>query len=42
MSATGPYWWYVNIGSGNGLVPLGNKLLPKPMLAQFYVALWHR
>ena len=23
MNATGPYWWEVNIGSGNGLVPSG-------------------
>ena len=23
---------YVNIGSGNGLVPSGNKPLPEPML----------
>ena len=25
-------WWEVNIGSGNGLVPSGNKPLPEPML----------
>ena len=25
MNATGPYWWSVNIGSGNGLVAPGNK-----------------
>ena len=25
-------WWLVNIGSGNGLVPSGNKPLPAPML----------
>ena len=24
MNATGPYWWSVNIGSGNGLVPSGS------------------
>ena len=24
--------WSVNIGSGNGLVPSGNKPLPEPML----------
>ena len=29
-----------NIGSGNGLVPSGNKPLPEPMLTQFFVALW--
>ena len=27
----------VNIGSGNGLVPSGNKPLPEPMLTQIYV-----
>ena len=27
-----PYGDIVNIGSGNGLVPDGNKLLPEPML----------
>ena len=30
----------VNIGSGNGLVPWGNKPLPEPMLTQIYVAKW--
>ena len=29
----------VNIGSGNGFVPPGNKLLPEPMLIQFSVAI---
>ena len=28
----------LNIGSGNGLVPTGNKPLPEPMLTQIYVA----
>ena len=32
----------VNIDSGNGLVPSGNKPLPEPMLTQFLVALWRR
>ena len=27
------------IGSGNGSVPSGNKLLPKAMLTQLYVAI---
>ena len=31
----------VNIGSGNGLVPSGNKPLPEPMLTQISVAMWH-
>ena len=30
----GLHWWSVNIGSGNGLVPSGNKPLPEPMLTQ--------
>ena len=30
----------VNIGSGNGLVPSGNKPLPEPMLNQISVAIW--
>ena len=34
--ATEPYWLLVNIGSGNGLVPSGNKPLPDPMLTQIY------
>ena len=29
-----------NIGSGNGLVPWGNKPLPEPMLTQIYVIKW--
>ena len=33
-------WWLVCIGSGNGLVPTGNKPLPEPMLTQNYVAIW--
>ena len=34
MNATGPYWWQVNIGSGNGLVPEGTKPLTGPLLPQ--------
>ena len=30
----------LNIGSGNGLVPSGNKPLPEAMLTQIYVAKW--
>ena len=33
--------WSVNIGSGNGLVTLGNEPLPEPMLTQITVAIWH-
>ena len=40
MNITGHYWWKINIGSGNGLVPSGNKPLPKPVLTQIYVAMW--
>ena len=40
MPTNGPYWWYINIGSGNGLVPSGNKPLPEPMLTQISVAIW--
>ena len=32
VNATTPHWSLVNIGSGNGLVPSGNKPLPEPML----------
>ena len=31
-------WWYVNIGSGNSLIPSGNKLLPE---IKFYEEIWH-
>ena len=30
----------VSIGSGNGLVPPGNKPLPEPMFTKIYVAIW--
>ena len=40
MNVTQPYLWSVNIGSGNGLVPSGNKPLPEPMLTQIFVAKW--
>ena len=30
----------LNIGSGNGLVPAGIKLLPEPMLIQIYGGIW--
>ena len=41
MIATGPYWWYVNIGSGNGLVSSDNKQLSEPMSTrtEFYIAI---
>ena len=31
MNATTPHCFLVNIGSGNGLVPSGNKPLPEPI-----------
>ena len=40
MNATGPYWWEVNIGSGSGLVPSGNKPLPEPVLTKIPNAIW--
>ena len=40
MKVRGPYWRYVNIGSGNGLVPSGKKPLPEPMLTQIDIAIW--
>ena len=39
-SDTGPNLGEVSIGSGNGLVPSGNKPLPEPMLIEIYVAIW--
>ena len=38
MKVTGPYW-LVYIGSGNGLVPWGNKPLSEPYLTQIFVAI---
>ena len=40
MNVTGLHWWSVNIDSGNGLVPSGNKPLPEPMLTQISVTIW--
>ena len=40
MSLTGLHWWSVNIGSGNGLVPSGNKPLPEPVLTKISNAIW--
>ena len=39
MSAT-EIWWWVNIGSDNGLVTSGNKPLPVPMLTHPSVTRW--
>ena len=35
-----PCKWQINIGSGNGLVPSGNKPLPEPLLIQIYITIW--
>ena len=40
VNITGIYWWPVIIGSGNGLVPSGNKPLPEPMLTYISVTIW--
>ena len=34
--------WFIIFHSSNGLVQSGNKPLPKPMLTQFYAAIWHQ
>ena len=31
VNATEPHYWEVNIGSGNGLLLTGNKVLPEPI-----------
>ena len=41
INTIGSCWYWVNIGSGNGLVPSGNKPLPEPILTQIYVTMWH-
>ena len=40
INVTGAYWWWVKIGSGDGLVPSGNKPFPEPMLTQISGAIW--
>ena len=32
-------WWLVSIGPGNGLLPIGSKPLPEPMLTQMYITI---
>ena len=44
MTFTGPYLWWINIGSGNGVVPSGNKPLPErvdPDLCHHMASLGH-
>ena len=40
MTVTEPFWWLVNFGLGNGVVPSGNKPLPELMLSKTYAAIW--
>ena len=40
MNVNWLHWWSVNIGSGNGLVPSGNKPLPESMLTQISDVIW--
>ena len=35
-----PLWWYVVVSSG--LMSLGNKPLPEPVVANFYDTTWGR
>ena len=42
MNAREPQWWHVNIGSGDGLVPSGNKPLPESVLAKISRKLGHK
>ena len=39
-NATEPHWLYVNIGSGNGLVPSGDKPLSESILTRISLT-WH-
>ena len=36
ITGMGSLWWWVSIGSGNDLLPSGNKPLPTPMLTLFF------
>ena len=42
MNATEPNLWLVNTGSGNGLVPSGNKPLTEQVLTKISNAIWRR
>ena len=45
MNATGPHWWVVNIGPGNGFVLSGSKPFPEPLLTpsrHFKVKQWYK
>ena len=38
-NAEEPHYWEINIGSGSGMLPSGNKVLPELMLTQIYVTI---
>ena len=40
MNIIGSYWWEVNIGSDNGMVPSGNSPLPELLVTQICVTIW--
>ena len=40
VNAERHHWWSINIGSCNGLVSSGNKLLPEPVLTHIYVIMY--
>ena len=42
VKAIGPHWWLANIGSGNRLMPSGNKWLSEQMLTQICAAIWFK
>ena len=41
MNAIRHHWWLAKIGSGNGLMSLGNKPLPEPVLTKIFNTIWH-
>ena len=40
LKLTEPYWWQVNISSGNGLMLSGSKSLPKPVSVRQQAITW--
>ena len=41
-STAEPHWWQVNIRSGDGFLPPGNKPLSEPLLTHICVTIWHQ
>ena len=41
MIVIGPHWRLINIGSGNGLEPSGNKPLTEPMMTSLELPIWN-